>query len=107
MAGQVPLDAWIAPTFGQRLGGRLPDGLIWLVPFLILAKFLSGVALLVVGYTAVALYEVLGLLVYGRTIGKRIVGTRVVNVGETPLGPWQAVVRFVVYGLPALILVMV
>ena len=32
----------------------------------------------------------------GQTIGKTIVGTRVVNIGSAPLQPWQAVARFLV-----------
>jgi uncharacterized RDD family membrane protein YckC len=104
VAGREPLDSWVAPTFGQRLGGRLLDGILYLVLWVVLDQVLSGVALVVVGYTLIAIYEVVGVLVYGRTLGKRIVGTRVVNVGPTPLEPWQAFARFAVYGLPVFVL---
>jgi uncharacterized RDD family membrane protein YckC len=52
-----------------------------------------------------AIYEIGAVFNYGQTIGKRIVGTRVVNVGSMPLQPWQAVARFAVYGVPSFILV--
>jgi uncharacterized RDD family membrane protein YckC len=101
VAGREPLESWVAPTFGQRLGGRVLDGLVYLVPWIVLAQVLSGVALVVVGYSLIAVYEVLGVLVYGRTLGKQMVGTRVVNIDPTPIEPWQAFARFAVYGLPA------
>ncbi len=104
MPGREPLDSWVAPTFGQRLGGRLLDAVLYLVAWVLLTQVLSGVALVVVGYSIIAVYEVMGVLIYGRTIGKRIVGTRVINVGSAPLEPWQAFVRFAVYALPVFVL---
>jgi uncharacterized RDD family membrane protein YckC len=69
------------PTFGQRLGGALLDALLWLPFGALLARVWGWLPAL-----AVAAYEV-GLVARdGQTIGKKLVGTRVVDVasGGTP-----------------------
>lgn len=98
MADRINAEAFIAPTFGQRFGGRLLDGLITFPVFLALHVALSGAGLRAVVFVIAAAYEIVGISVWGQTIGKRIVGTRVVSVVSDELQPAQAVVRFVAYG---------
>jgi uncharacterized RDD family membrane protein YckC len=96
-------DAFIAPTFGQRLGGRGLDAL-FLVPVLLLFTVsLNGTAYRVAGFVLVATYDIGGVAIWGQTIGKRLLGTKVVNITDEPLRPWQAVARFSTYGVPTLV----
>jgi uncharacterized RDD family membrane protein YckC len=104
MAWRERPEVWVAPTFGQRLGGRLLDTLLFAALALVLARLLSGMTLTLVGFVLAAVYEIGAVLIYGQTLGKRIVGTRVVNFDSTPLQLWQAVARFAVYLGPSVIL---
>ena len=103
MAEAFRTDAFIAPTFGQRLGGRLLDS-IYYVPITVVAAHLVSnmTSQRLVLLAAGASYEIGALLLAGgQTIGKRIMGTRVVTVGREPLLWSQAVVRYLVYAGPA------
>jgi uncharacterized RDD family membrane protein YckC len=64
---------------------------------------LSGAAYRVAWFILVAVYDIGGVAIWGQTIGKRLLGTKLVNITDEPLRPWQAVVRFATYGIPALI----
>jgi uncharacterized RDD family membrane protein YckC len=98
--------------FGRRLGGVLID---WGLSLLI-ARGLFGVPLPFSdppatqgqGFIVLAVFGVMHLLLVGSlgtTIGHRVVGLRVVNVGGGPVRPLQAVLRTVLLclALPALI----
>jgi uncharacterized RDD family membrane protein YckC len=100
MAQRNYTDAFIAPTFGQRLGGRLLDGLLLVPVFALSAILFSGTAFDLVVVALAAVYDIGGVATWGRTLEKRIVGTRVVSISSESLRPWQAVVRFAVYAVP-------
>jgi uncharacterized RDD family membrane protein YckC len=98
-----PPASFVAPTFGQRFGGRVLDGLLLLPVYALSAVALSGTALGVVLLVMAAVYEVVGVSVWGQTLGKKVVGTRVVTFSSEPLRPWQAAIRFTTYALPAFV----
>ena len=98
MADRFEAAAFVAPTFGQRLLGRILDSLLALPVFLLLAAALDGFASQVIPFTIAAAYEIIGIAVWGQTVGKRIVGTKVVSTVSDTLEPEQAVVRFLAYG---------
>jgi uncharacterized RDD family membrane protein YckC len=51
-----------------------------------------------VGYVSYAfLYYWIGLSITGRSVGKGLVGLRVVGPGEQPISPWRAAIRTIVY----------
>lgn len=98
--------------FGRRLGGVLID---WGLALLI-ARGLFGVPLPFSdppatqgqGFIVLGVFGVMHLLLVGSlgmTIGHRIVGLRVVNVGGGPVRPLQAILRTVLLclAIPALI----
>jgi uncharacterized RDD family membrane protein YckC len=97
-------ETFVAPTFGQRLGGRLLDGVLFVPVFALLAVVAHGTAFWIVGCVIIAAYEITAVLVAGQTFGKRIVGTRVVSVAPEPLRPWQPVVRVLTYWIPVFVL---
>jgi uncharacterized RDD family membrane protein YckC len=86
------------PTFGQRLLARLLDGLILLAPLLVLALVLGRAGSLV-GLLVTAAYEITYIARDGQTIGKRVLGIRVVDV-ETGAVPTmeQAARRWAILG---------
>jgi len=90
--------AFVAPTFGQRIIGRILDSLITLPVFVVLALALNGFVSQLIPFMIAAAYEIIGIAVWGQTFGKRIVGTRVVSTVSPTLQPEQAVVRFLAYG---------
>jgi uncharacterized RDD family membrane protein YckC len=69
---------FIAPTFGQRLGGRLLDSLLF-VPIALTLGALYGTAGRAVRVLLYLVYEVSCIATSGRTIGKIAAGTRVVD----------------------------
>jgi uncharacterized RDD family membrane protein YckC len=88
------------PTFGQRLGGAVLDALLWLPFAALLAQLGRWLPAL-----AVAAYEV-GLVARdGQTIGKKLVGTRVVSVasGTTPTLRSAAVRWLAVIAIPLVV----
>lgn len=100
--------ATLAPDvagFGARFGARTVDGLILVVPQLVLWSVLglSGGAVVALSALISAAYEIPQLAGRGQTVGKRLFGVRVVSVhgGGNPL--WaQAFVR---WALPSLLAV--
>ena len=98
VANPLDAEAFIAPTFGQRLGGRILDGALLFVVVFLLSRALHGTALLAIIFAISAGYDIIGVAVWGQTIGKRVVGTRVVSAVSDQLLPQQAVVRFLAYG---------
>jgi len=103
VAERKDTDAFIAPTFGQRLGGRGLDALVLLPVLFLFSVSLSGTAYRVAWFLLVATYDIGGIAIWGQTIGKRLLGTKVVNITAGALRPWQAIVRFSIYGVPTLI----
>ena len=104
MADHINADAFIAPTFGQRLGGRFLDGALLFLVSLALSLVLDGVRLRTMVFAIAAVYDIAGVAVWGQTIGKRVAGTRVVSMVSDQLEPSQAVVRFFTYGGIAFVL---
>lgn len=91
----------------QRLVARLVDTLIVGVPIATAATelFSRPAAQTVVAPVGFALvffvYEVVQLVLWGRTVGKRLTGIAVVAVDGAPLRPGQALVRAAIYALPS------
>lgn len=83
------------PVFGQRLLGRLVDVLL-MAPVVAAARFLvDGRGGAAVALALVTAYEVGMVAVGGRTVGKALLGTRIVDArtGAAPI-PLQAVLRW-------------
>jgi uncharacterized RDD family membrane protein YckC len=100
---QDSADAFVAPTFGQRLGGRLLDTVLMLPLLFLFTALFSGAVYRVGWFLLVGMYDIGGVAIWGQTIGKRLLGTKVVNITDEPLRPWQAVIRFATYGVPTLV----
>jgi uncharacterized RDD family membrane protein YckC len=98
VADWINAEAFIAPTFGQRLGGRLLDGALMFIVGLPLALTLDRAAAVWLGTALAAAYEIIGVAVWGQTVGKRLAGTRVVSMVSPTLLPAQAAMRFAAYG---------
>jgi uncharacterized RDD family membrane protein YckC len=90
----------------QRLVARLVDTLIVGVPLATAATefFPRDTAQIVVTPLAFAgvslVYEAVQLALWGRTVGKRLTGVRVVSADGRPLRVGQALVRSAIYALP-------
>jgi uncharacterized RDD family membrane protein YckC len=103
----APDDALVALAEpSQRLVARLVDTLIVGVPLATVATevFSRETAQTVVAPIAFAavflVYEVVQLALWGRTIGKRLTGVRVVSADGHRLRPSQVLVRSAIYALP-------
>ncbi|WP_195210555.1 RDD family protein [Actinomarinicola tropica] len=94
-AGAPP--GFLEPVFGQRLLARLVDGIVVAGPVLLLTWAVGGRGGRALAVAAVSLYEVVAVSVAGRTVGKALFGTRVVDArtGAAPI-PLQAVLRWMV-----------
>jgi len=79
------------------------DGVLLLPVLFLFTVLFSGAVYRVAWFVLVAIYDIGGVAVWGQTIGKRLLGTKVVNITDEPLRPLQAVVRFLTYGVPTLI----
>jgi uncharacterized RDD family membrane protein YckC len=108
----TPSEADRLATVGQRAVGFAADvalaGTVLLTPGMLLAGAVNrndlgpGLTrlLAVVGFVFLAIYEVVPTALFGRTPGKAIVATRVVNIGDgRPPGWKRSILRWV---LPAL-----
>lgn len=90
----------------QRLVARIIDTLIVGVPIATVATelFPRDTAQAVVAPIAFAvtffLYEAVQLTVWGRTVGKRLTGLRVISVTGEPPTLTQALIRAAIYALP-------
>jgi uncharacterized RDD family membrane protein YckC len=95
---------FVAPTFGQRLGGRVINGVLAGAIFLLGAAVFDAGWWRVTAVVLTCLYEIIAVAVWGRTLGKVVVGTRIVSMsldGRVRLE--HAVVRYLVLGAPALV----
>jgi uncharacterized RDD family membrane protein YckC len=103
VAGGV--DAVIAEP-SQRVVARLVDTLIVGVPIATAASelFARQTAQTVVAPVAFAalffVYEVVQVILWGRTIGKRLTGIMIVSADGRPLRAHQALARSAIYALP-------
>ncbi len=89
------------PTFGQRLGGKLFDGLLLGGTVLAVNALAGSTAARVVGVAVAAVYDIVLISAFGRTLGKRLAGTRVVmfdRAGRPTIA--AAIVRYVVFAAP-------
>jgi uncharacterized RDD family membrane protein YckC len=90
----------------QRLVARLVDTLIVGVPLAtaateIFPRETAQTVVAPIAFAAVFLvYEVVQLAIWGRTVGKRLTGIRVVSADGTRLRAGQAVARSAIYALP-------
>lgn len=92
---------------GRRFAGWIVDWLIIVSVGRIATTIASGFTTDVVVITAAALYEIVPTALWGRTVGKLVVGTRVVRVdGVTPPGPRVAAIRWIVPAAGALFAVL-
>lgn len=91
----MPPPGFLEPVFGQRLLARVVDLLVVLVPVLVLTWAVEGRGGRALAVAAVTLYEVAAIGLAGRTIGKAVFGTRVVDaVSGGPPITLQAVLRW-------------
>lgn len=99
---------FLEPVFGQRLLARVVDGTIVVVPVLLLTWAVGGRGGRALAVAAVTVYEVVAVSVGGRTIGKALFGTRVVDArtGVPPI-PLQAAIRWAVLGGGAFVALLV
>lgn len=98
--------AWFGePAFGQRVLAAVVDVLVFLAVSFVLLQVPFGLASQRLLWTLLnALYVILATMLTGQTVGKRLLGIRVVDVatGELP-SPKAAVVRWAVVAVPLLI----
>jgi uncharacterized RDD family membrane protein YckC len=92
--------------FGRRLGANLLDGLIIGVPLILISYWMTGSweDNLVSNLISTLYSLLLPVFWYGYTVGKRIVGVRIVKVNGEPVGIGTMLLRLivgmgVVYGL--------
>ncbi len=102
-------------TIGQRIGARLLDGLVIGLPLTLLMFLVSDVSedrktidtplwAPVVATLVAALYEVVLVRMRGQTVGKRVLGIKVVRVTDGNLPDWTAsVVRYLLPVVPLLV----
>ena len=112
-AGAAETD--LLATIGQRFLARLLDGLIVGLPLTILVFAASDISqdrntvdtpLWVQLFAAAtsALYEVVLIRVWGQTVGKRVLGIKVVRVTDGTLPDWTAsVIRYLLPVVPVLV----
>jgi uncharacterized RDD family membrane protein YckC len=93
------------PSFGQRLGAAFVDGMLFVgVASLLVRLPLSVGAGRAITTVLLAAYFVGGVVLTGRTLGKRVFGLRIVDVTSGALpGPRAAALRWLVPAAPALI----
>lgn len=95
--------SFIEPSFGRRLGGAIIDALLVGAPAGLLATMIFEGALVEwAGLLAVAIYHGTFTARNGQTVGKMVVGTRVVNIhtGRTPAPPTVALRVLVLFAGP-------
>ena len=102
----APVPAWfVEPTFGQRLSASVADGFLFLLVTIGLARLVTGETALRVTIVALTgLYAIGGVALTGRTVGKHLLGLRVVDVGTGELpGLASAGVRWLTVTVPTLV----
>ncbi len=89
--------AFVEPTFGQRLLARLIDAVVFLPVALLLGALAEGRARAAAGLALVTVYEILLVSRRGQTVGKIVMGTRIVNraSGSVP-SPAHVALRWLV-----------
>jgi uncharacterized RDD family membrane protein YckC len=99
---------YVEPTFGQRVVARLIDAVILVPPIALLSLVLGGVVLSVLAVVLVAVYEIGFVARSGRTPGKMVMNTRVVDtcIGDMPTRR-QATRRWLALAAGSIITVMV
>lgn len=99
---------FLEPVFGQRLLARVVDLVAMAVPVLLLTWAVGGRGGRALAVAAVTVYEVVAVSVAGRTIGKALFGTRVVDAttGAPPI-PLQAALRWGTLGGGAFVVLLV
>jgi hypothetical protein len=80
VADRIDTDAFVAPTFGQRLGGRVLEGILLLPVLFLFTLLFSGAVYRAAWFLLVAAYDIGGVAIWGQTIGKRLLETKVVNI---------------------------
>ena len=100
---------------GQRIGARLLDGLIIGLPLTVLVFAASDISedrrtvstplwVQLVAAAVSALYEIVLIRTRGQTVGKRVLGIKVVRITDGALPDWTAsVVRYLLPVVPVLI----
>ena len=68
-----------APTFGQRLLGRLIDTIVLMVLVSVATLLASDGTLAIVGILVVAAYEIVLVALRGQTVGKMVMGTCIID----------------------------
>ena len=108
-------EAGLLASIGQRIGARLLDGLIIGLPLTVLVFAASDISedtktvstplwVQLVAAAVSALYEIVLIHVWGQTVGKRVLGIKVVRVTDGALPDWTAaIVRYVLPVVPVLI----
>ena len=113
--GVAAAEGDLLASIGQRIGARLLDGLIIGVPLTVLVFAASDVSedrktistplwVQLVAAAISALYEIVLIRTRGQTVGKRVVGIKVVRSTDGALPDWTAsVVRYVLPVVPVVI----
>ena len=70
---------YVEPTFGQRLLARVIDAVVLIPPLLPIVLLMSGRLRILVALAVLAGYEISLVGQAGRTIGKSVMGTRVMD----------------------------
>jgi uncharacterized RDD family membrane protein YckC len=108
-------EAGLLASIGQRIGARLLDGLIIGLPLTVLVFAASDVSedrktistplwVQLVAAVVSALYEIVLIRTWGQTVGKRVLGIKVVRITDGALPDWTAsIVRYVLPVVPVLI----
>jgi uncharacterized RDD family membrane protein YckC len=108
-------EAGLLASIGQRIGARLLDGLIIGLPLTVLVFAASDFSedretistplwVQLVAAVVSALYEIVLIRTWGQTVGKRVLGIKVVRITDGALPDWTAsIVRYVLPVVPVLI----
>ncbi len=96
------------PVFGQRLLGRLADTVLMVPVVAVVGLLVDGRGGAVLALAAITASEVGMVSVGGRTVGKVLLGTRIVDArtGAPPI-PLQAVLRWAVLAAGAVVALLV
>ncbi len=112
------------PSMWARLGARILDGLIFAIPVIIVTLTVVGsssngfstfgatfqssftgtrLAISLLSFAAFAVYQILMIARTGSTVGKKVVGVKVVSEDGRPATMRQSVIRWAVYSGPTII----
>lgn len=86
---------YVEPTIAQRVLARVVDAIVLVPPFLPVVLLTDGRLQIVLGLAFAAAYEITLVAQWGRTVGKAVVGTRVVDAAYATMPTLrQAAVRW-------------